>query len=296
LGRAIARRTGRPWVFELRDPWTGFLSAPVRRGVSRRLDRHLEKSSVRDAARLVMAWRGIGRDLTEKYPDLDTSRFRLVENGFDTDDLAVKPRVFDRFTMVYTGSMYGVRNPDTLLQAVARLLETGRVRPDELQIIFVGRFGDEIRAMFRRPELEGTVKEIGHRPHEESVTYTLGADVLLLVVDDVKGSEGIVPGKVFEYLGSRRPVLAVSPEGDVADLIRRTGAGEVVDRNDVPGMMTAIEGWIRERRETGRVAFHGVEAEIEKLSRRKRTGLLARVFDEVLSETKEPLTSAREPR
>lgn len=290
LGRAISRRTGRPWVFELRDPWTGFLSAPVRHGLPRRLDRHLEKSCAAEASRLVMAWSGIGRDLLEKHPDLDRSRFRLVENGFDPDDLAVEPKKFDRFTMVYTGSMYGVRNPDTLLQAVARLLATGRVKPDEMRIVFVGRFGNEVRSMFQRPEVREVVQEIGHLPHSESVRYTLGADVLLLVVDDVKGSEGIVPGKVFEYLGSRRPVLAVAPEGDVADLVRRTGAGVVVNQDDVEGMASALEKWIVERRTTGKVTFAGSDVEIQKLSRRHRTGLLAGIFDEVLAQQTGPLS------
>jgi len=281
LGRAVARRVKRPWVMELRDPWTGFLSAPVRHGPSKAFDRHLEKSCVADARRLVVAWRGIERDLAGKDPAFDRSKVRLVENGYDPDDLrAVEPLAFPRFTIVYTGSMYGVRNPDTFLRAVARLLDTGRAKPDELRIQFVGRFGDEVRAMFKRPELKGAVEEIGHVPHAESVRYTLGAHALLLVVDDVKGSEGIVPGKVFEYIGSRRPVLAVAPEGDVADLIRKTRAGTVVDRNDVAGMADAVAGWLDEYRRTGRVAFPGVESEVEQLSRRDRTRLLAGVFDE----------------
>jgi glycosyltransferase involved in cell wall biosynthesis len=282
LGRGIARRAKLPWVFELRDPWTGFLSAPVRHGPSRALDRRLERNCVRDAARVVLAWRGIGRDLEGKYPGLGAPKFRLIENGFDPDDLAgAEPIRADRFTVVYTGSMYGVRNPDTFLQAVARLLDEGRVAAGELLVRFVGRFGDEVRAMFRRPELRGVVEEVGHRPHAESVRYTLGADVLLLVVDDVAGSEGIVPGKVFEYIGARRPILAVAPEGDVADLVRRTGAGVVVDRNDVAGMAAALAAWIDERRATGRVVFPGREEEVNRLSRRGRTEELARVFDEV---------------
>lgn len=285
LGRAVAHRLRKPWVFELRDPWTGFLSAPVRHGISKALDRRLERNCVRQAARVVLAWRGIGRDLREKYPDLDESRFRLVENGFDPDDLAgVEPEPFDRFTVVYTGSMYGVRNPDTFLQAVARLLDSGRLKPEEFRVLFVGRFGDEVKAMFRRPELLGVAEDLGHRPHAESVRFTLGADLLLLVVDDVKGSEGIVPGKVFEYLGARRPVLALAPEGDVADLVRRTGAGVVLDRNDVDGIAAALMGWVEERRRAGRVRFPGSDAEVDKLSRRGRTELLARVFDEVLAE------------
>ena len=287
LGRAIARRVRKPWVFELRDPWTGFLSAPVRHGISRALDRRLERNCVRQASRLVMAWKGIGRDLAGKYPDLDMGHARLIENGFDPDDLAgAAPWRFDRFTVVYTGSMYGVRNPDTFLQAVTRLLAGGRIRPEELRVVFVGRFGDDVRAMFRRPELQGVVEEVGHRPHAESVRYTLGADVLLLVVDDVAGSEGIVPGKVFEYIGARRPVLAIAPEGDVADLIRRTRAGVVVDRRDIDGMAGALAGWIEEKRRTGQVAFPGLDDEVNRLSRRGRTELLAGVFDEALTEGK----------
>ena len=282
LGRGIARRVKRPWVFELRDPWTGFLSAPVRHGPSKALDRHLERSCVRDAARVVVAWKGIERDLVGKYPDIDTGHFRLIENGFDPDDLAdAQPIRFDRFTVVYTGSMYGVRNPDTYLKAVARLLETGRARADEIRTVFVGRFGDEVRAMFHRPELKGTVEEVGHRPHAESVRYTLGASALLLVVDDVAGSEGIVPGKVFEYLGARRPLLAIAPEGDVADLVRRTNAGVVVDRHDIDTMADTLAGWLDEHRKNGRVTFRGRDDEIDRLSRRGRTGQLAQAFDEV---------------
>ncbi len=282
LGREIARRAKRPWVFELRDPWTGFLSAPVRHGPSKALDRHLEKSCVEQASRVVVAWKGIARDLAGKYPELDTGHFRLIENGFDPDDLhGVEPVHFDRFTIVYTGSMYGVRSPDTFLQAVAQLLATGRIRPESFRAVFVGRFGDEVRAMFRRSELKGTVEEIGHQPHAESVRYTLGAAALLLVVDDVAGSEGIVPGKVFEYLGARRPVMAVAPEGDVADLIRRTESGVVVDRNDVHGMAETLAAWVNEYQTTGGVRFTGREDEIERLSRRGRTELLARTFDEV---------------
>ena len=85
---------------------------------------------------------------------------------------------------------------------------------------------------------------------------------------------------MFEYIGSRRPVLAVASEGDVADLIRRTNAGIVVDRGDVPAMVEALGNWLAEHRRTGRVAFPGRDTEVEKLSRRDRTRLLASVFDE----------------
>jgi hypothetical protein len=70
----------------------------------------------------------------------------------------------------------------------------------------------------------------------------------------------------------------------VADLVRRTGAGAVLDRNDLDGIATALMGWVEERRRTGRVRFPGDVAQVEELSRRGRTRLLARVFDEVVPE------------
>ncbi len=285
LGRAVAKRAGLPWVPEFRDPWTGFLSAPRRPWPAKGFERRLERGVYRDAQRLVTAWDGIRADFTGKYPDEDESKFRLVPNGYDPEDLeGIAPRLNDRFTIVYTGSMYGVRNPDTVLQAVARLLADGRVDADRIRLRFVGRFGDEVRAMFRRPEVAAVVEERGYVPHAESVAELMGAHALLLVVDDVAGSEGIVPGKVFEYVGARRPVLAVAPEGAVAELVRDTGAGRVLARDDVDGIADAVAALYREWETTGETRFPGREDEVRRLSRRERTRDLAGIFDEVLEE------------
>jgi glycosyltransferase involved in cell wall biosynthesis len=285
LGRAVARGAGIPWVPEFRDPWSGFLSAPRRPEPARSWERRMERGIYRDAPRVVVAWEGIARDFREKYPGEDGTKFRHIPNGYDPEDLVgVDPRPHRRFTVVYTGSMYGVRNPGTFLQAVSRLLEEGRLDADHVRFRFVGRFGEEVRAMFRRPELRGTVEDAGYVPHAESVAEILGAHALLLVVDDVPGAEGIVPGKVFEYIGARRPLLALTGPGAVADLVRETGAGEVLGRDDVAGIAEALAGLYREWRETGTTLFPGREDAVVRLSRRERTRELARVLDEVREE------------
>jgi glycosyltransferase involved in cell wall biosynthesis len=282
LGRAVARRAGIPWVPEFRDPWTGFLSAPVRPAPAARLDRRLERECYRDATRLVVAWEGIARDFAAKYPRVDASKVRHIPNGFDPQDFAhTAPVVNDRFTVVYTGSLYGVRNPDGILRAAALLLARGRLDPDRVRLRFVGRFGDDVRAMFRRPEVAAVVEEVAYLPHADSVAQTLGAHVLLLLVDETDGAEGIVPGKVFEYLGARRPVLAVAPEGAVARLVRETGAGDVVPPGDVDGIARALAARYEEWLATGTTRFPGSEDAVARQSRRERTRDLAAVFDEV---------------
>jgi hypothetical protein len=180
--------------------------------------------------------------------------------------------------------MYGVRNPDTFLQAVGRLLQSGDLDPGRVRLRFIGRFGEEVRAMFRRAEVAAVVEERAYLPHAESVAETLGAHALLLVVDDAPGSEHIVPGKVFEYIGARRPILAVGPEGDGAALLRTTGAGRVVDRGDVEGIAREVLALYREWSTTGATAFRGDPAQVLGQSRRERTRELAGVLGEVLGE------------
>ena len=282
LGRRIARRVGVPWVPEFRDPWSGFLTAPDRPALSAALERRLERGVYRDADRLVVAWPGIARDFAEKYGPDDRDRVRLVENGYDPEDLeGIAPRVNDRFTLVYTGSMYGVRNPDTLLRAAARLAEEGRIDPSRVRLRFVGRFGAEVRDMFARPGVAAMVETRPYVPHAESVAEILGAHALLLVVDDYPGSEEIVPGKVFEYIGAKRPLLALAPEGRVAELVRSTGAGTVCGQHDVEACASALARLYEEWAATGTTAFPGDAAAVARLSRRERTRDLARVFDEV---------------
>jgi glycosyltransferase involved in cell wall biosynthesis len=279
LGRRVARGAGIPWVPEFRDPWSGFLSAPRRPEPARGLERRLERSVYHDAPRMVVAWKGIADDFAAKYPGEDAGKFVHIPNGYDPEDFeGIVPRSNPRFTVVYTGSMYGVRNPDTVLAAAAALIGDGRIDPERFRIRFVGRFGEEVRAMFRRPELRGTVEERGYLPHAESVAELLGAHALLLVVDDVTGAESIVPGKVFEYLGARRPLLAVTPEGAVADLVRRTRAGSVLPRNDPGAIGEALAGLYEEWLRTGRTEFPGDPDAVTGESRRERTRELAAVL------------------
>ena len=283
LGRRIARGAEIPWVPEFRDPWSGFLSAPDRPALSTKIEANLERGVYRDADRIVIAWQGIARDLKRKFPGEDAGKFRLVENGFDPDDLRHETPVENpKFTMVYTGSMYGVRNPDTVLRAAALLAERGAWDPSQVCLRFVGRFGADVHAMFERPEVRSMVDVQGYRPHAESIAECMGAHALLLVVDSYEGDDGIVPGKVFEYIGCRRPLLALAPKGAVADIVAGSQSGVVLSQDDVEGTARALEALYGEWKQTGETRFQGLAGEVDRLSRRERTKDLSNIFMEVV--------------
>jgi glycosyltransferase involved in cell wall biosynthesis len=163
-------------------------------------------------------------------------------NGFDRDDYPIlERRENSRFTVTYTGSMYGKRNPGTFLQAVEGLVNTGKVDPQKILLKFIGRFGAEVRDMLQNSSLHDSIELIPYLPHGKSVEALLQSDALLLIVDEAgAGSDEIVPGKVFEYIGAQRPIIALAPAGAIAELMRETRSGSVAPNQDIPSIQAAF--------------------------------------------------------
>ena len=237
----VHRRMRIPWIAGFRDPWIGFISSPERWWLPGRIDRALEHMVYKNANRIEAAWRGIILDFQQKYPSIDSLRCVHLPNGYDSEDYpAIKPLRNDRFTVVYTGSMYGRRNPQTFLHAVEELVADGKVDLSSIRLRFIGRFGAEVRAMLTETPLRDVIEIVAYQPHSESIRQIVHADALLLVVDESKESAEIVPGKVFEYLGARRPIIALTQEGAVAGIIRETNSGFVAANHDIPAIKRAF--------------------------------------------------------
>jgi hypothetical protein len=242
IARAVKRATGLPWVAGFRDPWTEFLTTPDRWFLPAAIDRSLERSVFTEADVVECAWTGIIDDAMWKYPLLDRSKFMHVPNGFDASDFpSVTYQRNDRFTITYTGSMYGRRTPKAFLDALEYLADAGRLEPKDVHLRFVGRFGDEVHTMMDASRFASSIERIGYVPHEESVGYVMQSEASLLIVDDAKESAEIVPGKVYEYLGVGRPVIALAPRGSaIEDLIVQTRAGGCAPQSDVPAIAEII--------------------------------------------------------
>jgi hypothetical protein len=241
IARKIHQVTGVPWIAGFRDPWTGFLSTPDRWWIPRLIDEYLERSVFHDASRIEAAWRGILKDILTKMPDLNPAKLAYLPNGFDRDDYTSHaPPQNQRFTVTYTGSMYGKRNPATFLQAVEELVREAKVDPRMIYLRFIGRFGSEVRDMLQRSAIRDSVEIVSYLPHSKSVEALLASDALLLIVDEAAGSDEIVPGKVFEYIGADRPIIALAPEGAIGALMRETNAGIVAANQDIVAIQAAF--------------------------------------------------------
>lgn len=282
IARGLKRKSGLPWVAGFRDPWTGFITTPKRWAVPAAIDRRLERSVFETADAVEVAWLGIMKDAVRKYPTLPPGKFHHLPNGFDSADFpAVDPakRTDMRFTLAYTGSMYGRRNPDAFLRAVEGLAARGDVDPALIRLRFIGRFGEEVMESFRTSPLGSAIEVVGYMPHRDSIEQLLLADALLLVVDECDESDEVVPGKVYEYIGSGRSLLAVAPERSaIADLIHETRGGYVAHQSNIPGI---AEGFLRLYRDhlAGTRSLEPDTEAISRYERRTTTGRLAGLLD-----------------
>jgi glycosyltransferase involved in cell wall biosynthesis len=283
IARALRRKTGLPWIAGFRDPWRGFLSAPKRWFLPDFFDRRLERAVYRDCDRMEVAWLGILKDFHAKYPAIPTDKVHHLPNGYDSADFpTVEIMEKDRFTVTYTGSMYGKRNPETFLRAVSILAEAAKVDPARIALQFIGRFGAEVREMFEHPLLRASIVVKEYMPHAESVRHLFQSDALLMIVDDFPGNEEIVPGKVYEYMGAGKPVITLAPEGAVTDVIRSTRSGRVAASADVDAIAAIFlhyyEAW-----QAGTLGSEQDRAAVAAFERREVTRHLAALLDDVTS-------------
>ncbi len=295
IARDLKRKTGLPWIAGFRDPWTGFLTTPDRWAVPAAIDRKMERSVFTEADLVDVAWKGIAEDALGKYPELDRKKFRHLPNGFDSNDfpdVEKSERKDKRFTVTYTGSMYGLRTPREFLDAVESLIRGGEVDPEMIRLQFIGRFGDEVHRMFRSFSTQDVIDVQGYMPHSESIRRLFLSDALLLVVDTTADSAEIVPGKVYEYIGTLKPLIAIAPEeGAIADLVAETGAGFVAHQSNrekiAEAFLTLYHDYIN-----GTSSVTPNREAINRYERKHVTGELAGLLDGLVTE-KERRTSER---
>ncbi|MBZ0204081.1 MAG: glycosyltransferase family 4 protein [Ignavibacteria bacterium] len=284
IARDLKRKTGLKWIAGFRDPWTGFLNTPKRKGIARNIDLKYESSVYNEADMIDTAWVGIKDDILSKTPHIGAEKIVPIPNGFDEEDfegMKAGVKKSEKFTITYTGSMYGVRNPEVLLKALDELNAEKKISPNDLIINFVGRFSGEIKEMFERSVFKDSINHVSYVTHNESIAYLLNSDALLLVIDDTKDVSRIIPGKVYEYLGAHKPIICIGQKGsDVENILTETGAGKVCAHSDMNCIKSLIMEYFSAYKSG--TAVKGFDpSKIDQYSRRNQAGRLAELFNKL---------------
>ncbi|MDX2129501.1 MAG: glycosyltransferase [Chloroherpetonaceae bacterium] len=281
IARKLSKKSGLPWIAGFRDPWRGFLSAPNRSGIAEMIDTYFERSVYQECDRMEVAWKGIAKDFQAKYPKINSEKVIHIENGFDEADIPSLDSPRNQvFTITYTGSMYGKRTPEKFLNAIEKLIQEKKIEIEKIKLRFVGRFGSEIHRYFENPIYHSAIEVKQYVPHHESIKLLLASDALLLIVDETEGSNEIVPGKVYEYIGTSRPIITIAPEGAISTLIKETESGWVGAPDDPEKIQSGILKLYQDFY-SGKKLWNGNPQEIQKYTRRESTRKLSELIFEV---------------
>lgn len=234
------------WIADLRDPWTDiYFTGELMKGRrAQRLDAGWEERVMKTADAIVVVGPGMKRSFAERHGEDVGKKIAVIPNGYDAADLAAVQGVVpvpDRFRITYVGTMAGSYAPRTLFEAVASCAASSKL-PIELR--FVGSVSDDIKAIATDAGIAHLCSWIPTVPHEQAIREMAAANMLLLVIPGGAGSERILTGKLFEYLGVRRPIIGLGPvNGDAAAIINECAAGRMFARD----MGAEMCVWLEER-------------------------------------------------
>jgi glycosyltransferase involved in cell wall biosynthesis len=235
VGAAVKRATRIPWVADLRDPLVAHPHRDVDRLVVRVKDR-AQDVVARVVSRYADAIVPVSDAIAEEMRRLEPrGQIVSIANGCDFDDFAGLEHTRSRpFRFTHTGSFFGKRDPRPFLAALSQV--------DDVVARFVGDFRPVDREWAEALGVSDRIELIPYLSHRRALALQRDSEALLLLIPDAGGrGEGILSGKVFEYLAAERPILALVPTGGAAArLLKDTGAGIVVDPDDVQAITAAI--------------------------------------------------------
>lgn len=281
IGLELKRKCNLAWLADFRDPWTNidFYHELMLTKPANWYHHKLEQRVVKTADWLLV----VSQQMKREFDNLGGKNILVLTNGFDSDDIPYSETLPDNgFSICYVGTMNSARNPIVLWQALSRMCSTNKEFAQKLKIVMAGQIDISVTNTIKSLNLERNFEYLGLLPHDKAMELQKSSKVLLLVANNTPNAKGIITGKLFEYLAVGKRILAIGPsDGDLAEIIRETGAGDVVGYDDVDNAIQTLTRYFN--------LFEQGELDpepkgIEKYSRKALTGRLAEILNQITNE------------
>ncbi len=276
---------GIPVVLDYRDEWSFSrtnLENLSKNGLAYSLDTILERFVLKNCQAFTVATKSYINGISGRYGKNLSVKGTVITNGYDPDDLASGDHALPvtpdtgKFTIVYAGTVWSATSLNNFCTAVTQLLNK---RPDLKQVLrlkIFGRIVDSERDCLETASLHDIVECRGYVDHDLVIREILQADIVLITLSDLPGSEKIITGKAFEYMAAGKHIFAVVPEGETKSLVKNNYNKLTIADANSPGDIMAGLMWILDSRETIRDI---IPVDISQFSRKKLTEKLAGVLD-----------------
>mgnify|MGYP006286945323 FL=1 len=244
IGLRLKKTLNIQWLADFRDPWTDiyYYNKMYPTPIARDFDRKLERRVLEHADKVITVSDDLKSLLLTKSSELDPRKFKVVPNGFDPADFEglTKSRTSKKATILYAGTLTDQYPVEAFLSS----LQSSEFS-EKLSLKFIGRQDENSRNLLRRFSSGLDIEVRGYIPKSEINAELINADILLLVIPEIENNKGILTGKLFDYLGSGKPVLCIGPtDGDAARILEEASAGRVFSYADFEGLDGVLHRWL----------------------------------------------------
>jgi glycosyltransferase involved in cell wall biosynthesis len=286
VGAFIARRGKIPLILEFRDLWVDNPWGIKYWRFRRYINLLIEKWLVNQAASIVTISSGSQKIITKRYDKKIGGKLAVVSHGFDPEEFeTIMPNKHFQclpLRLTYTGHFYGGRRDITgFFKAIQLLIVEKIISPDDILIHVAGDAGYVIETA-ERFGLSSIVNDHGRIPHTKALQLQAESHLLLLVeaAEDSDWVYSNLPGKLFEYLGANRPIMAlINPCSIMADILRKTQTGCIIHPSDVDEISKYLEKQIMQLRNSLDLDYRPNYQEIEKYHWSKLTKQIALILN-----------------
>ena len=273
IGLGLKEELNIKWLADFRDPWTtiGYHDKLRLTENSQLEHKELERRVLHKADHIITT----SFTTRSEFREMTTTPVTVITNGYDVENIP-KPEMDRKFTISHIGSLLSGRNPHNLWKAMAELVAENTDFAEDFQLKLTGSIGEQVLETIRKAGLSEHLELKGYVSHREALKLQRSAQLLLLIEIDSEETKGIIPGKIFEYMVSERPILAVGPSGaDIKRIITETNTGkffEYSDKEEIKAYLLASYEAFRE----GKLNVHPIG--LQKYSRKALTGELAKLL------------------
>lgn len=269
------------WIADLRDPWTDifYYKEFNHTSFAKKMDLNLEKQVLENADDIIVVSENIKHGFQSKTSKRIFNKIHIIPNGFDSKDferegLNQTPTLF---RMVYTGTISADYPVENLLNAISHLSQNTNFR-DTFRLDFYGNASELVKKKFH-PFSNLNIHFHAHVSHKESIEKLMEATMLLLIIPNTEKNKGILTGKLFEYLASKKNIIAIGPrDGDASKIIEDCIAGKMFDYQDLGTFKNYFESMFNEFVKNGTVVNNSNSEMVNSFSRFEQAKQLAHII------------------
>ena len=287
IGRLLSRETGLPWIADFRDPWTKifYFKHLSMTKATERWHQKMERKVLDEASAVV----AVSPLVQQEFQSMTRTPVELITNGYDECDF---PDMKDTgaaggpdkdFVITHTGLFAADGNPTLLWDVLSEMCAEDSAFKKALKIRLVGKTDTQILEAITESGLEENLTDLGYQPHSTAIEEQRKASILILPLRKEPEYKAVLPGKLFEYIASWRPVLGIGqPDGAMSMILNKTNTGVVFDWEDKMSIKKYIDDCWKAHLD-GNLTIN--DGEISAFTRRNLTRQMAELFDKVTERT-----------